>query len=46
MISATIIEKAMLYEKYRLPYAEEMVGDLRGRKWTILKTNNQQQHRV
>jgi ubiquinone/menaquinone biosynthesis C-methylase UbiE len=31
MSSATTIEKAMLYEKYRLPYAEEMVGALRER---------------
>jgi len=31
MISAISVEKAMLYEKYRLPYAEEMVGDLLGR---------------
>ncbi len=28
MISAISVEKATLYEKYRLPYANEMVGDL------------------
>ncbi len=31
MISAISVEKAMLYEKYRLPYAKEMVADLLGR---------------
>ena len=30
-MSATTLEKAMLYEKYRLPYAQEMVSDLLGR---------------
>lgn len=30
MISATTIEKATLYEKYQLPYAEEIVGNLLG----------------
>jgi SAM-dependent methyltransferase len=30
MINATTVEKATLYEKYRLPYASEMVGDLLG----------------
>ncbi len=28
MISAISVEKATLYEKYRLPYANEIVGDL------------------
>ncbi len=28
MISTITVEKATLYEKYRLPYAKEMVGDL------------------
>ncbi len=31
MISAINIEKATLYEKYRLPYANEAIGDLLGR---------------
>lgn len=30
MISAISVEKATLYEKYRLPYANEAVGDLLG----------------
>jgi SAM-dependent methyltransferase len=31
MISAITTEKALLYEKYRLPYANEAIGDLLGR---------------
>jgi hypothetical protein len=31
MISTISVEKATLYEKYRLPYANEAVGDLLGR---------------
>lgn len=31
MISAINLEKATLYEKYRLPYANEAIGDLLGR---------------
>lgn len=30
MISTTSVEKATLYEKYRLPYAHQMVDDLLG----------------